>query len=78
MIDRHLFQLTGANSIVRKLAVLEVLQAFLIIGQALSLSWLLTKLWQGHTMDWLILLAFVACFSLRQLADGIRGGWLEN
>ena len=78
MIDRHLFQLTGANSIVRKLAVLEVLQAFLIIGQALSLSWLLTKLWQGHTMDWLILLAFVACFSLRQLADWIRGGWLEN
>lgn len=78
MIDRHLFKLTGANSIVRKLAVLEVLQAFLIIGQALSLSWLLTKLWQGHTMDWLILLAFVACFSLRQLADWIRGGWLEN
>lgn len=78
MIDRHLFQLTGANLIVRKLAVLEVLQAFLIIGQALSLSWLLTKLWQGHTMDWLILLAFVACFSLRQLADWIRGGWLEN
>ncbi len=28
MIDQHLFKLNGAGAIVRKLAVLEVLQAF--------------------------------------------------
>jgi len=47
MIDQHLFKLAGAGSILKKLAVLEVLQAFLIIGQALSLSAVLTTLWQG-------------------------------
>lgn len=78
MIDRHLFHLTGAGSIVRRLAVLEVLQAFLIIGQALSLTAVLTKLWQGHAIDWLLLLAFAICFSGRQFLDWLRGGWLEN
>lgn len=47
MIDRHLFQLAGANSIAKRLAVLEVLQAFFIIGQAVALSIVLTQLWQG-------------------------------
>ena len=50
MIDQHLFKLDGAGAIVRRLAVLEVLQAFLIIGQALSLSMVLTILWQGKKL----------------------------
>ena len=53
MIDQHLFKLDGAGAIVRRLAVLEVLQAFLIIGQALSLSMVLTILWQGKKLNWL-------------------------
>lgn len=59
MIDQHLFKLNGAGAIVRKLAVLEVLQAFLIIGQALSLSMVITTLWQGKKIDWLYL--FIYC-----------------
>ncbi|WP_342357857.1 hypothetical protein [Lactobacillus kefiranofaciens] len=50
MIDQHLFKLNGAGAIVRKLAVLEVLQAFLIIGQALSLNMVITTLWQGKKL----------------------------
>ena len=65
MIDRHLFKLDGAGAIVRRLAVLEVLQAFLIIGQALSLSMVLTILWQGKKLNWLYLLLFTLCFTGR-------------
>ncbi|RVU70911.1 MULTISPECIES: thiol reductant ABC exporter subunit CydD [Lactobacillus] len=78
MIDRHLFELAGANAITRRLAVLEVLQAFLIIGQALSLSAVLTKLWQGHAIDWLLLLSFALCFAGRQGLDWLRGIWLDK
>lgn len=46
MIDRELFQLAGAKSISRKLAGLDVLQAFLIVGQALALSAVITQLWR--------------------------------
>ena len=60
MIDQHLFKLAGAGSILKKLAVLEVLQAFLIIGQALSLSAVLTTLWQGKKLNWQYLLIFIA------------------
>ncbi|MCT3603025.1 thiol reductant ABC exporter subunit CydD [Lactobacillus acidophilus] len=69
MIDQHLFKLDGAGAIVRRLAVLEVLQAFLIIGQALSLSMVLTILWQGKNLNWLYLFCFAFCFTGRQLID---------
>lgn len=78
MIDKQLFKLAGASSILRKLAVLEVLQAFLIIGQALALSEVLTLLWAGHKLNWPILLIFVACFLLRRLSDTYRDSFLEK
>ena len=56
MIDRQLFKLAGASAIMRKLAVIEILQAFFIIGQALALSAVLTGLWKGHALNWLLLL----------------------
>ncbi|GAA2955262.1 thiol reductant ABC exporter subunit CydD [Lactobacillus kefiranofaciens subsp. kefirgranum] len=77
MIDQHLFKLNGAGAIVRKLAVLEVLQAFLIIGQALSLSMVITTLWQGKKIDWLYLLLFIVCFTGRQLNDLVQDKMLE-
>ena len=52
MIDRQLFKLAGASAIMRKLAVIEILQAFFIIGQALALSAVLTGLWKGHALNW--------------------------
>lgn len=78
MIDRHLFELAGARTITKGLAVLEVLQAFLIIGQASCLSAVLTILWQGKSLNWPYLLGFVLCFSLRQLIDLIRDRQLDQ
>lgn len=78
MIDRQLFKLAGASSIVRKLAVLEILQAFFIIGQALALSTVLTQLWEGHALNWLFLLMFIVCFALRQLINTIRDAILNK
>lgn len=78
MIDQHLFKLDGAGAIVRRLAVLEVLQAFLIIGQALSLSMVLTILWQGKKLNWLYLLLFALCFTGRQLNDWFQDKMLDH
>lgn len=78
MIDRQLFKLAGASSILKKLAVLEVLQAFFIMGQALSLSFVLTVLWQGHALNWWMLLAFIACFTMRQVLNTCRDSMLDH
>lgn len=78
MIDQHLFKLDGAGAIVRKLAVLEVLQAFLIIGQAISLSLVLTILWQGKRLNIPYLLLFALCFAGRQLIDWIKDKILDQ
>lgn len=78
MIDRELFQLAGAKSISKRLAGLDVLQAFLIIGQALALSAVITRLWEGHRLDWLMLVAFAACFTGRQLLAWLSDRWLDN
>lgn len=78
MIDQHLFKLDGAGAIVRRLAVLEVLQAFLIIGQALSLSMVLTILWQGKKLNWLYLLLFALCFTGRQLNEWFQDKMLGH
>ena len=72
MIDRHLFQLAGANSIAKRLAVLEVLQAFFIIGQAVALSIVLTQLWQGKNLNIEMLLVFIVCFSFRQIINWLN------
>ncbi len=77
MIDRELFQLAGAKSISRKLAGLDVLQAFLIVGQALALSAVITQLWQGHALNWPLLLAFAVCFTGRQLLNWLSERWLD-
>ena len=78
MIDRELFQLAGAKSISRKLAGLDVLQAFLIVGQALALSAVITQLWRGHALNWPLLLAFAACFTGRQLLNWLSERWLDH
>lgn len=78
MIDRQLFKLAGASSIVKKLEVLEVLQAFFIMGQALSLSFVLTKLWQGKSLDIVLLLVFIACFTCRQFLNAVSDSWLTD
>ncbi|WP_242363659.1 thiol reductant ABC exporter subunit CydD [Limosilactobacillus antri] len=78
MIDRELFQLAGAKSISQKLAGLDVLQAFLIVGQALALSAVITQLWQGHSLNWPLLAGFAACFTGRQLLTWLSDRWLDH
>lgn len=78
MIDRQLFKLAGASSIVKKLAVLEVLQAFFIIGQAYALSAVLTILWAGKNLDITLLIAFAGCFIMRQLINWLRDKILDH
>lgn len=58
-----------------KLVGLYVLQAFLILGQALGLAMLLTQLWRGHslTRQWTWLLLFAVCFTARHLTN-----WFEQ
>lgn len=77
MIDRQLFQLAGGHTIMKKLAVLEVLQAFFIMGQALALSAVVSQLWAGQSLNWLILFAFAACFAMRQLLNLYRDRILD-
>lgn len=78
MIDRELFRLAGARSISIRLAGLAVLQAFLIIGQALALSASITQLWQGDRLNWRLLLVFALCFTGRQLLNWLSEHWLDG
>ncbi|MCH3921654.1 thiol reductant ABC exporter subunit CydD [Limosilactobacillus sp.] len=78
MIDRELFRLAGARSISIRLAGLDVLQAFLIIGQALALSASITQLWQGDRLNWKLLLLFALCFTGRQLLNWLSEHWLDG
>lgn len=75
MIDRLLFTLQGSKQIMMKLVGFYVLQAFLIIGQGLTLALLLTNLWAGHSFasQWLVLGAFAACFTGRHIIN-----WLDT
>ena len=63
-----------------RLVGLYVLQAFLILGQGLSLAALLTGLWQGHTLlsqvYWLI--GFIVCYLLRHGLTEVGNGWLDR
>ncbi len=63
-----------------KLVGLYVLQAFLILGQGLSLAALLTGLWQGHSLLSQIygLGGFVACYLLRHGLTEIGNDWLDK
>lgn len=78
MIDKQLFKIDGAGSILKKLAGLEILQAFFIVGQALALASVLSKLWAGESLDWLLLLTFAVCFIARQLINTLRDSMLEK
>ncbi len=78
MIDKQLFKIDGAGSILKKLAGLEILQAFFIVGQALALASVLSKLWAGQPLDWLLLITFAACFIARQLISTLRDSMLEK
>lgn len=80
MIDKALFKLPGARSILKRLVGLYVLQAVLIIGQALFLTAVLVGLWHGHS--WQSqgrgILLFALCFVLRQIVNWWAGSKLSR
>ena len=63
-----------------KLVGFYVLQAFLIIGQAISLASLLTNLWAGYPLvsEWGWLLGFVGCFIGRHVINWLDTVLLDN
>ena len=63
-----------------KLVGLYVLQAFLILGQGLSLAALLTGLWQGYSLLSQIygLGGFIVCYLLRHGLTEIGNDWLDK
>lgn len=80
MIDRLLFTLPESKKIMVQLVGLYVLQAFLILGQALGLAMLLTHLWQGHALSgqWQWLILFAACFTARHLTNWFEQSRLDH
>lgn len=68
MFDKQLMRLSNFKKIMGMLAGLDVLQAFLIIGQAIFLSLTITHLWQGLSLasQLTCILGFAGCFLARQ------------
>lgn len=69
MFDKQLMRLSNFKKVMGMLAGLDVLQAFLIIRQAIFLSLTITHLWQGAslTSQFLFILGFASCFLIRQI-----------
>ena len=80
MVDQLLFKIPGVRSMMGKLVGLQVLQAFLIIGQTLSLSAVLVGLWQGNSfhsqLRWVGL--FIITFVLRHAENWLINGILDK
>lgn len=80
MIDRLMFKLTGIRQLMGKLVGLYVLQAFLVIGQSLFLSYFLVRLWRGHQVldEWPWLAWFVGCYLARHALNWLASRWLDD
>ena len=80
MVDRLLFTIPGVRSMMKKLVGLHILQAFLIIGQTLTLSAALVGLWMGDSLTsqakWLLL--FVCFFLARHGENWFLSGLLDR
>ncbi|WP_240401637.1 thiol reductant ABC exporter subunit CydD [Lactobacillus crispatus] len=78
MIDKQLFKIDGAGSILKKLAGLEILLACFIVVQALAFGIVLRKWWVGEPLYLILLITFAACFIARQLISTLRDSMLEK
>ena len=70
MFDRNMMGLPGMRAVMAALAVLALLQAAAIAGQATSLSWAISRLWEGTAVADVVsaIAAFAVCFVVLQLA----------
>lgn len=80
MIDKNLFRIDKARSVLIGLAGLGVLQALLIIGQAYFLSKAISALWNGSSVasQTTEMGIFFICFLLRQVLNFLRDRYLDN
>lgn len=80
MIDRHIFTLPGVRAVLSALIVLDVVQAFVIVGQAWAISSAIVDLWGGASVvdqsGWIAL--FLCCFVGYQALVYVREVLLER
>lgn len=78
MFDKELLKLPGIRKIMTLLVINSTLQALCIITQGLSLSWAITRLWQGHSFQsaLLALVVFGTAFLLHYICDAWRDKFL--
>lgn len=80
MIDKSLFKIAAVKKVMPMLGLLAILQAGVIVGQALFLSAAITGLWQGNaflSMGYSIL-GFFICFLGRELVQFFRMRFLDK
>ena len=70
MFDRALLSLPGINRMLALLGVLSAVKAAAIVGQAATLAWAITNLWNGAAFAGQLPLVagFLCCFLARQAA----------
>lgn len=80
MIDKAIFSLPGIKKVLCVLAGLSLVRAFIIIGQAWSLSSALTNLWYGDDLfnQAIWLAVFIACFIGKQGVLYIQDKYLDS
>lgn len=80
MIDRHIFTLPGVRVVLSALIVLDVVQAFSIVGQAWAIASAIVDLWGGASVadqiGWIAL--FLCCFIGYQVIVYARDVLLER
>lgn len=79
MFDKRLFTLPGAKSAIAWCIATSLLLAAFMVGQAATLAWALTLLWEGNTLSDVAaqLGAFALCFIGKQAVSTIRAKQLE-
>lgn len=80
MIDKGLMELPGVRKVFPLLACLAVLQACVILGQALFLSAAITGLWEGKKLISVlsVVIGFFICFLGRELVNFFRLRFLDG
>ena len=79
MFDKRLFALPGSKSAIAWCIATSLLLAAFMVGQAATLAWALTLLWEGNTLSDVAaqLGAFALCFIGKQAVSTIRAKQLE-
>lgn len=80
MFDKGLLTLTDIKKTMRGLVGLYILQAFLIVGQAVSLGLVITHLWSGKPLkeQFIYIIGFIISFAGREGLQWWSNRWLDD